>query len=82
MKQRLQKCISAAGIASRRAAEDMISAGRVTVNGLTAALGDSAARSTVNGAKPSERMVTDRSARGVTRAVMPAVTAAARIRPF
>ena len=42
MKQRLQKCISAAGIASRRTAEDMISAGRVTVNGLTASLGDSA----------------------------------------
>ncbi len=42
MKQRLQKCISAAGIASRRAAENMISAGRVTVNGLTASLGDSA----------------------------------------
>ena len=42
MKQRLQKCISAAGVASRRAAEAMLSAGRVTVNGLTAALGDSA----------------------------------------
>ncbi len=42
MKQRLQKCISAAGVASRRAAEAMITAGRVTVNGLVAALGDSA----------------------------------------
>ena len=42
MKQRLQKCISAAGVASRRAAEAMITAGRVTVNGVVAALGDSA----------------------------------------
>ena len=42
MKQRLQKLISAAGIASRRAAEEMILAGRVTVNGVTAALGMSA----------------------------------------
>ena len=33
MQQRLQKCISEAGVASRRAAEAMISAGRVTVNG-------------------------------------------------
>ena len=39
MQQRLQKCISAAGVASRRAAETMISAGRVTVNGQTAQLG-------------------------------------------
>lgn len=42
MIQRLQKCISAAGVASRRAAEAMITAGRVTVNGLVASLGDSA----------------------------------------
>ena len=42
MTQRLQKLISAAGIASRRAAEDMIRAGRVTVNGQTASLGASA----------------------------------------
>ena len=33
MEQRLQKLISAAGIASRRHAEELISAGRVTVNG-------------------------------------------------
>ena len=39
MQQRLQKCISEAGVASRRAAETMISAGRVTVNGRTAQLG-------------------------------------------
>ena len=42
MKQRLQKLLSAAGVASRRAAEEMISAGRVTVNGETAELGQSA----------------------------------------
>lgn len=42
MLQRLQKCISQAGLASRRAAEAMIEAGRVTVNGETAALGQSA----------------------------------------
>ena len=39
MQQRLQKCISEAGVASRRAAETMISAGRVTVNGCVAQLG-------------------------------------------
>src|SRR5258708_17693399 len=33
MQQRLQKLISAAGIASRRHAEELITAGRVTVNG-------------------------------------------------
>jgi 23S rRNA pseudouridine2605 synthase len=33
MEQRLQKIIAAAGIASRRKAEELISAGRVTVNG-------------------------------------------------
>lgn len=42
MAERLQKLISAAGIASRRAAEALIAAGRVTVNGETASLGASA----------------------------------------
>ena len=42
MDQRLQKLISAAGIASRRAAEEMIAAGRVTVNGARASVGMSA----------------------------------------
>lgn len=42
MEQRLQKLISAAGAASRRAAEQMILDGRVTVNGVTATLGQSA----------------------------------------
>ena len=42
MTERLQKIISAAGLMSRRAAEECISAGRVSVNGMTAALGDKA----------------------------------------
>ena len=42
MAERLQKLISQAGIASRRAAERLIEAGRVTVNGQVAQLGDKA----------------------------------------
>ena len=42
MVERLQKILSARGVASRRRAEEMITAGRVTVNGSTAALGDTA----------------------------------------
>lgn len=42
MRQRLQKIISGAGLSSRRAAEALISAGRVRVNGVPAALGQSA----------------------------------------
>lgn len=42
MIQRLQKIISAAGIASRRASEAMIAEGRVTVNGKVATVGMSA----------------------------------------
>ena len=42
MEERLQKLISACGLASRRTAEEWISAGRVTVNGIPAALGDKA----------------------------------------
>ena len=40
LEERLQKLISACGLASRRAAEEWIVAGRVTVNGQTARLGD------------------------------------------
>ena len=40
--QRLQKLIAAAGICSRRHAEDLLQAGRVQVNGRTAQLGDRA----------------------------------------
>ena len=42
MLQRLQKCIAQSGLCSRRAAEAMIEAGRVTINGETAVLGASA----------------------------------------
>ena len=42
MPERLQKILSARGVASRRKAEEMIQAGLVTVNGVVAALGDSA----------------------------------------
>ena len=42
MRERLQKLISAAGICSRREAERYIAAGRVTVNGRPAALGQRA----------------------------------------
>lgn len=42
MEERLQKILSARGLASRRKAEEWIREGRVTVNGVTAALGASA----------------------------------------
>lgn len=42
MKERLQKILSSRGVASRRRAEEMIAAGRVTCNGSVASLGDSA----------------------------------------
>lgn len=42
MKERLQKLLSARGIASRRKAEEMILAGRVRCNGRTAVLGETA----------------------------------------
>ena len=42
MKQRLQKLMAAAGLCSRRAAEQWITAGRVSVNGAAATLGQSA----------------------------------------
>lgn len=42
MKERLQKILSARGVASRRAAEGLIEQGRVRVNGVVAAIGDSA----------------------------------------
>lgn len=42
MKERLQKLLSAAGVCSRRAAEEYIAAGRVWVNGVVAHIGDGA----------------------------------------
>ena len=42
MTERLQKIIAARGVASRRKAEEWISAGRVTCNGRVCLLGESA----------------------------------------
>ena len=42
MTERLQKILASRGVCSRRKAEELISAGRVSINGLTAALGQSA----------------------------------------
>ena len=42
MRERLQKLIARAGICSRRTAETLLTAGRVTVNGVAAHLGDKA----------------------------------------
>ncbi len=42
MKERLQKILSRTGIASRRHAEELLAAGRVTVNGAIAKVGDQA----------------------------------------
>ena len=42
MKERLQKILSAAGVCSRRAAEGYLTAGRITVNGEPAQLGQQA----------------------------------------
>src|SRR5699024_8816349 len=42
MEERLQKLLSAAGVCSRRAAETYLTAGRVTVNGEMAQLGQRA----------------------------------------
>ena len=44
-RERLQKVLARAGIASRRASEEMIQAGRVTINSQIAALGDKVADS-------------------------------------
>ena len=42
MRERLQKILSARGVASRRRSEEMLLAGKVSVNGVTASLGESA----------------------------------------
>ena len=59
--QRLQKILAAAGVASRRAVEELIAAGRVTVNGSRAELGDRADPATAEIYVDGERIVTDRS---------------------
>ena len=47
MEERIQKLIAAAGLCSRRQAEEYLRAGRVTVDGRTARLGDRAAAGAV-----------------------------------
>jgi len=42
MMERLQKILASRGVCSRRKAEELITAGRVSVNGVVASLGDSA----------------------------------------
>ncbi len=42
MKERIQKILSAHGVASRRESEQLITSGRIAVNGKTAVLGESA----------------------------------------
>ena len=42
MKERLQKILSSRGLCSRRKAEELITAGRVSINGITARVGDTA----------------------------------------
>ena len=59
--ERLQKILSAAGVASRRASEDLIAAGRVTVDGRRAELGDRADATTAVIHVDGERVVTDAS---------------------
>ena len=44
MEERLQKILSSYGIGSRRAMEALLKSGRVTVNGVVAALGEKADR--------------------------------------
>jgi len=57
--QRLQKILSAAGVGSRRACEELIAAGRVTVDGRVATLGDRADPQTAVIYVDGERVVTD-----------------------
>ncbi|GAA1825496.1 rRNA pseudouridine synthase [Planosporangium flavigriseum] len=57
--QRLQKVLAAAGVGSRRASEELIAAGRVTVNGKRATLGDKADPETDAIHVDGERVVTN-----------------------
>jgi 23S rRNA pseudouridine2605 synthase len=57
--ERLQKVLAAAGIGSRRACEELIAAGRVTVNGRRATLGDKADAETDEIHVDGERVVTN-----------------------
>ncbi|MGE5827856.1 MAG: pseudouridine synthase [Micromonosporaceae bacterium] len=57
--QRLQKVLAAAGVGSRRACEELIAAGRVTVDGRPAALGDKVDPQQAEIYVDGERVVTD-----------------------
>jgi len=57
--ERLQKVLAAAGIGSRRACEDLIAAGRVTIDGRRASLGDKVDAETAVIHVDGERVVTD-----------------------
>lgn len=59
--QRLQKILAAAGVASRRASEELIAAGRVTVDGQRAELGDRVDPTTAEIHVDGERVVTDKN---------------------
>ena len=63
MAERLQKVMAAAGIASRRASEVLISAGRVTVNGVVASLGDRVDADTDVVEVDGERVIVDTTLR-------------------
>jgi 23S rRNA pseudouridine2605 synthase len=57
--QRLQKVLAAAGVGSRRACEELIAGGRVTVDGRRAALGDKVDAAVAVIHVDGERVVTD-----------------------
>lgn len=57
--ERLQKVLAAAGVGSRRACEELIATGRVTVDGRVAALGDKVDPATAEIYVNGERVVTD-----------------------
>ena len=57
--QRLQKVLAGAGVASRRACEELIAAGRVTVDGRRATLGDKVDARTAVIHVDGERVITD-----------------------
>ncbi len=63
MADRLQKVLAAAGIASRRASEELIVAGRVTVNGQVATIGDRVEAGTDVVEVDGERVIVDTTMR-------------------
>jgi 23S rRNA pseudouridine2605 synthase len=63
MADRLQKVLAAAGIASRRASEELIVAGRVTVNGEVATIGDRVDAATDVVEVDGERVIVDTTRR-------------------